>query len=41
MPFAFSGTLKKIEIKLGADPLTREERGEVARLEKDSGLRVQ
>ena len=41
MPFAFSGTLRKIEIKLGADPLNPEQRGELERLKRDSALRVQ
>jgi arylsulfatase A-like enzyme len=41
MPFAFSGTLNKVVIRLGGDRLTSEERGEVERLKRDSGLRVQ
>jgi arylsulfatase A-like enzyme len=41
MPFAFTGTLNKVQIRLGADRLTSEERGEVQRLKRDSGLRVQ
>jgi hypothetical protein len=41
MPFAFSGTLNRVEIRLGAGRLTSEERSEVERLKRDSGLRVQ
>jgi arylsulfatase A-like enzyme len=41
MPFKFSGTLKKVEIKLAADQLTPQKRGELDRLERDFALRMQ
>jgi hypothetical protein len=41
MPFKFTGKLNKIEIKLGADQLTPEKRGELELLKKELALRVQ
>jgi hypothetical protein len=41
MPFKFSGTLKKVEIKLAADQLTPQKRGELERLKTDFALRMQ
>jgi arylsulfatase len=41
MPFKFSGILKKVEVKLGADQLSPQKRGELERLKKDFALRMQ
>ena len=41
MPFKFSGALKKVEIKLAADQLTPQKRGELERLKRDFALRMQ
>jgi hypothetical protein len=41
MPFKFNGTLNKVVIDLGADPLTPEKRGELERLKSDFALRMQ
>jgi arylsulfatase A-like enzyme len=41
MPFKFSGTLKKVEIELGADKLTPQKRGELERLKRDFALMAQ
>ena len=41
MPFKFSGTLKKVEVKLDADQLTPQKRGELERLKSDFALRMQ
>jgi hypothetical protein len=41
MPFKFSGMLKKVEVKLGADQLSPQKRGELERLRRDFALRVQ
>jgi arylsulfatase len=41
MPFKFSGTLKKVEVKLGADQLSPQKRGELEQLKKDFALRMQ
>jgi arylsulfatase A-like enzyme len=41
MPFKFSGTLKKVEVKLGADQLSPQKRGELEQLRRDFALRVQ
>ena len=41
MPFKFTGTLRKVEIKLGLDQLTPEKRGELERLRRDFALAVQ
>jgi arylsulfatase len=40
MPFRFSGTLRKVDIKLGADPLTQAQHAELRKLEKDAGMAV-
>ena len=41
MPFKFSGTLSKVEVKLGASQLTPQNRGELELRQKDFALRVQ
>jgi hypothetical protein len=41
MPFKFTGTLNKVEIKLGANRLGPDKRGELKQLQKDFALRVQ
>jgi arylsulfatase A-like enzyme len=41
MPLKFTGTLRKVEIELGADELTPEKQGEVERLGRDFALRMQ
>ena len=41
MPFKFTGTLQKVEIKLGADKLTPQQRGELEQLKRDFALRMQ
>jgi arylsulfatase len=41
MPFKFSGTLKQVAVKLGADQLSPQKRGELEQLERDFALRVQ
>jgi arylsulfatase len=41
MPFKFSGTLKKVEVKLGADQLSPQKRGELEQLKKDFAIRMQ
>jgi hypothetical protein len=41
MPFKFSGTLKKVEVKLGGDQLSPQKRGELEQLKKDFALRMQ
>jgi len=41
MPFRFSGTLHKVEIKLGANQLTPQNRGELEQRQRDFALRVQ
>ena len=41
MPFKFSGTIKKVEVKLGADQLSPQKRGELEQLKKDFALRMQ
>jgi hypothetical protein len=38
MPFKFTGTLRKVEIKLGADQLTPNQRGELQRLRRERAL---
>jgi hypothetical protein len=35
MPFKFSGTINKVEIKLGANQLSPDKRGELKQLQKD------
>ena len=41
MPFKFTGTIQKIEIKLGANELTPQQRGELEQLKRDFALAVQ
>ncbi len=41
MPFKFTGTLRKVEIKLGPDKLTPKERGELERLRRDRAMAAQ
>jgi arylsulfatase len=41
MPFKFTGTLEKIEIKLGPDMLTPTQRGELKRLQREVALLAQ
>src|SRR5262249_21497335 len=41
MPFKFTGTLHKVEIKLGENKLTANERGELRRLERKRALAAQ
>jgi arylsulfatase A-like enzyme len=41
MPFKFTGKLEKVEIKLGPDKLTPQQRGELERLKRDFALSVQ
>jgi hypothetical protein len=41
MPFKFTGTLKKVEIKLGEEKLTPKEKSELERLRRDRALAAQ
>jgi hypothetical protein len=41
MPFKFTGKLEKVEIKLGPDNLTPQQRGELEQLKRDFALSVQ
>jgi hypothetical protein len=41
MPFKFAGRLDKVEIKLGPDKLTPQQRGELEQLKRDFALAVQ
>jgi hypothetical protein len=41
MPFKFTGKLEKVEIKLGPDTLTPQQRGELEQLKRDFALSVQ
>jgi arylsulfatase len=41
MPFQFTGRLEKVEIKLGPDQLTPQQRGELEQLKRDFALTVQ
>jgi hypothetical protein len=41
MPFKFTGTLSKVEVDLGADPLTPKQKGELEQRKIDYALRVQ
>ena len=41
MPFKFTGTLRKVEIKLGEDKLTPNQRGELHRLQRERALATQ
>jgi len=41
MPFKFSGTLKKVEFKLGDDQLSPQKQAELEQLGRDIALRMQ
>jgi hypothetical protein len=41
MPFKFTGKLEKVEIKLGPNELTPQQRGELEQLKWDFALAVQ
>ena len=41
MPFKFTGTLEKVQIKLGPNELTPQQRGELEQLKRDFALAVQ
>jgi hypothetical protein len=41
MPFKFIGTLEKVEIKLGPNELTPQQRGELEQLKREFALAVQ
>jgi hypothetical protein len=41
MPFKFTGNIEKVEIKLGSDELTPQQRGELEQLKRDFALAVQ
>ena len=41
MPFKFTGTLQKVEIKLGENKLATNERSEVQRLQRERALAAQ
>src|SRR5262249_37601934 len=41
MPFKFTGTLRKVAIKLGVEKLAPKERGELQRLERNRALAAQ
>jgi hypothetical protein len=41
MPFKFSGTLNKVEFKLGGDQLNPQKQAELDQLGRDIALRVQ
>jgi hypothetical protein len=41
MPFKFTGTLRKVVIKLGEEKLTAKERGELQRLQRNRALAAQ
>jgi len=41
MPFKFTGNIEKVEIKLGADELTPQQRGELEQLKREFALAVQ
>jgi len=41
MPFKFTGTIHKVEIKLGENKLTPKERGELQRLKREHALAAQ
>ena len=38
MPFKFTGTLEKVQIKLGPNELTPQQRGELEQLKRDFAL---
>jgi hypothetical protein len=41
MPFKFTGTLIKVEIKLGPDKLASSQRAELLRLQKEQAIAAQ
>jgi hypothetical protein len=41
MPFKFTGTLEKVEIRLGANQLTPQQRGELEQLKRTFALSVE
>jgi hypothetical protein len=41
MPFKFTGTLEKVQIKLSPNELTPQQRGELEQLKRDFALAVQ
>jgi hypothetical protein len=41
MPFKFTGNIEKVEIQLGPDELTPQQRGELEQLKSDFELAVQ
>ena len=41
VPFKFTGTLEKVQIKLGPNELTPQQRGELEQLKRDFALAVQ
>ena len=41
MPFKFTGTLEKVQIKLGPNELTPQQRGELEQVKRDFALAVQ
>ena len=41
MPFKFTGTLGKVKVKLAADQLSPQKRGELERLNRDFAFRSQ
>ena len=41
MPFKFTGTLEKVQIKLGPNELTPQQLGELEQLKRDFALAVQ
>ena len=41
MPFRFGGTLRKVEVELGADQLSPQKRGELEQLKRDFAFRSQ
>ena len=41
MPFKFTGTLEKVQIKLGPNELPPQPRGELEQLKRDFALAVQ
>ena len=41
MPFKFTGTLEKVQIKLGPNELAPQQRGELEQLKRDFALAVQ
>jgi hypothetical protein len=41
MPFKFTGSIEKVEIKLGPDQLTPQQRGELEQLKRDFAAALQ